>query len=242
MSCILAPILVPLRRLLCVLGLLVATWAQAQAPALSEAFAREVRQLALQGARADAPRQSRVEVTLGELNPRLRLASCQKAEPHLLPGVGMWGNTRIGLRCVQGPVRWNVTLPVTVRVFATALVAKSPLPAGASLSQADLREAEIDIAADGGAVFTQIDELVGRTLLRPLPVGEAVRSSFLKQRQWFSAGDTVRVRALGQGYAVEGEGRALNPGLEDQDVRVRFDNGRVVTGRAKGERMVEFIL
>ena len=236
------------QHLLCALALsLLATpWARAQtlaqAPALSEAFAGEVRQLALQGARVGAPPKARVEVKLGELNPRLHLAPCQKAEPYLPPGQSMWGRTRIGMRCVQGPVRWNVTLPLTVQVFARALVANAPLAIGATLSQADLREAEIDIAADDGTVFTRPEQLVGRTLMRALPAGEAVRSSFLNQRRWFAAGDMVKVRALGQGYAVEGEGRALNPGIEDQDVRVRFDSGRVVTGRAKGERTVEFLL
>lgn len=221
---------------------MVASMAHAGAPALSESFAREVRELAMQGARASAPAKTRIEVKLGELNPRLRLASCLKAEPHLLNGHPMWGSTRIGLRCVQGPVRWDVTLPVTVQVFSRALVANVPMSAGTTLSQENLREAEIDIAADGGSVFAAVELLIGRELLRALPAGEAIRSNLIKQRRWFAAGDTVRVRAIGKGYAVEGEGRALNPGLEDQDVRVRFDSGRVVTGRAMGERMVELLL
>jgi flagella basal body P-ring formation protein FlgA len=124
-------------------------------------------------------------------------------------------------------------------VFARALVAKGPLPGGVVLSQADLTEAEIDIAAEGGTVFTEAESLAGRTLMRALAAGEAVRSGFLKQRQWFAAGESVKVLALGQGYAVEGEGQALNAGVDGQDVRIRFESGRVVTGRATGERKVE---
>lgn len=231
-------------KLLCLASLmsLSAAGVMAQGQSLSESFAREVRQLAMQGARASAPAKTRIDITLGELNPRLRLAPCQKAEPHLLNGHAMWGRTRIGLRCVQGAVRWDVTLPLTVKVFSRALVANTPLPAGTTLAQENLREAEIDMAAENGSIYTNADQLVGRELQRALDAGDAINSKLLKQRRWFAAGDTVRVRAIGNGYAVEGEGRALNPGLDDQDVRVRFDSGRVVTGRAMGERMVELLL
>jgi flagella basal body P-ring formation protein FlgA len=229
-------------KLLCLSSLMSLAAAAVASQGLSESFAREVHQWAMQGARASAPAKARIEITLGELSPRLRLAPCQKLEPHLLNGHPMWGRTRIGLRCVQGAVRWDVTLPLTVQVFSRALVAKTPLPAGAILSQENLREAEVDVAAEGGSTYTSAEQLIGRELQRALAAGEAVNSKLLKQRRWFAAGDTVRVRAIGNGYAVESEGRALNPGLDEQEVRVRFDSGRVVTGRAMAERMVEVLL
>lgn len=227
------------------LGMLAGSWAQAETPSalvLSPALTQQLQQLATQGARAGAPPNLRVEIELGELNPRLRLAPCQKVEPYFSNGHRMWGRTRIGMRCVQGPKRWNVTLPLTVHVFASALVVKSALPGGAVLSANDLQEAEIDIAAEGGAVYTQTELVVGRTLMRSLSAGEAVRSTFLKQRQWFAAGDMVKVVAIGQGYAVESEGKAQGPGRDGEEVRVRFDSGRVVTGRATAERRVELDL
>jgi len=110
------------------------------------------------------------------------------------------------------------------------------------LAQEQLSLAEIDVAAEPGAVFTDATSLNGRALARPLAAGEAVRSSSLKLRQVFAAGDTVTVLASGPGFAVAGEGQALAAGLEGQNVKVRFDNGRVVTGRAIGERRVEVLL
>jgi flagella basal body P-ring formation protein FlgA len=82
----------------------------------------------------------------------------------------------------------------------------------------------------------------GRTLTRPITAGAAIRQTDLKVRQWFAAGDTVRVIAAGPGFAVSGEGVAMNPGLEGQTVRVRTESGRVVTGRATGDRRVEVLL
>lgn len=209
---------------------------------LSADLSSQVHKLAQAGARAGLPAQARVDVQIGLLDPRLKLAPCKQVQAYLPPGLQMWGRTRIGLRCLDGPVRWNVSLPVTVKVYAQALVAVDALPSGAVLTQALLSSAEIDIAAEAGAVFTDASSLVGRTLSRPLAAGDAVRSNSLKVRQWFAAGDTVMVRAVGSGYSVAREGQALTAGLEGQNVKVRFENGRIVSGRVVGERAVEMLL
>lgn len=220
---------------------LLACGAQGQS-SLSPELLDRVHALALTGARAGAPPQARIEVELGQLDARLRLAPCTQVQPYLPTGLKMWGRSRIGLRCVDGQGRWNVSLPVTVRVFARALVATATLPAGAVLTQAQLQPAEIDIAAEPGQIFTDPALLDGRSLQRPLAVGEAVRSSDLKLRRWFAVGERVQVLASGAGYAIASEGQAMEVGLDGQDVRVRFENGRVVTGRAVGERRVEVLL
>ena len=198
----------------------------------------QVQQLALAGASVGAPPQARVDVQVGALDPRLKLAPCAQIQPYLPTGLHMWGRTRIGLRCVDGPgqARWNVSVPVVVKVYARALVA------GTVLTQAELSSADIDIAAEPGAVFTDAAALVGRSLSRPVAGGDALRSGALRQRQWFAAGDTVSVRANGTGFAVVGEGQAMAAGLEGQDVKIRFENGRMVTGRVVGERRVEVVL
>lgn len=190
----------------------------------------------------DLGASARVRVEIGQADPRLRLAPCQQAEPYLLPGTKLWGRARIGLRCVVGPTRWNITLPLTVHVFAPALVATGPLEAGTTLSPEHLRLAEVDLAADPGAAFTDAAGLVGRSLARPVQAGETLRAGSLKQRQWFAAGAQVKVVARGDGFAIAGEGQALGQGVEGQDVRVRFENGRIVTGRAVGAREVEVLL
>lgn len=223
--------------LLAVLG-----FAPAAAQGLDAAVLAQVQQMALAGATVGAPAQARVDVQVGALDPRLKLAPCQQIQPYLPTGLQMWGRTRIGLRCVDGLARWNVSLPVTVKVYARVLVAAAALPAGTVLTQAQLAAAEIDIAAQAGAVFTDAALLTGRTLNRPLAAGDALHSVALNKRQWFAAGDVVSVRASGSGFAVAGEGQALAAGLEGQEVKVRFENGRILTGRAVGERRVEVAL
>ncbi len=212
------------------------------ASGLDSGLEQQVRALALSGTKSSAPGTPRVEVSVGQLDPRLRLAPCLHVEPYLPDGMRMWGKSRVGLRCTQGASKWNVYLPITVRVFGTALVASSGILAGSVLAAADLAQAEVDLAEDNSAPLFSADLAVGRTLTRALKAGQSLRQSHLKARQWFAAGETVTVLAQGDGFSVAGEAQALNPGIEGQPVRVRTESGRVLTGLPIGERRVELPL
>lgn len=181
----------------------------------------------------------RVEIEVGTLDPRLRLAPCDQIEPYLPANARLWGRSRIGIRCLAGPTRWNVYLPVTVKVFAPALVATRALPAGTTLAEGDLAQAEVDLAEDTSNALFQPALAIGRTIDRPLPAGRSLRQSHLKPRQWFAAGEVVQVVAQGPGFRVAGEGQALTPGTEGLPVRIRTESGRILTAQAVGERRVE---
>lgn len=184
----------------------------------------------------------RVEVELGQLDPRLKLAPCEQIHPYLPTGVRPYGRTRIGLRCMQGTTRWNVYLPVTVKLFTQALVASSALPAGTLLEAQHLQRAEVDIAASPDPAITTAPLALGRTLARPLSAGDTLRRGDLKARQYFSAGDVVRIVAVGAGYSVSAEGQAVTAGVEGQPARVRVESGRILSGLPSGDRRMEIAL
>ncbi len=208
------------------------------AAVLDDALAQRVQSLASEASRQAAP-GLRVEVRVGQLDPRLKLAPCASVQPYLPAGMKLWGNARIGLRCADAGVRWNVFLPVTVDVYGPGLVAAAALPAGAVLSATDLKPATVNLSASPSAALMATELAIGRTLARPLSPGDALRDADLRARQWFAAGDSVRIVAAGSGWRIHGEGQALNPGLEGQTVRVRTESGRIVSGVAAGDRMVE---
>jgi flagella basal body P-ring formation protein FlgA len=202
----------------------------------------QVRQFALDGSHPAGATAPRIEVSIGSLDPRLRLAPCQRIEPYLPTGMRLWGKARIGLRCVEGTSKWNVYLPVTVRVFGPGLVASNGAAVGAVLGAADVMTAEVDLAEDNSAAVTDANLAVGHAVTRTLKPGQSLRQSDLKPRQWFTAGDTVKVVAQGPGFSVSGEGQALTNGTEGQTARVRIDNGRVVSGQPTGEHQIELAL
>jgi flagella basal body P-ring formation protein FlgA len=192
-----------------------------------------------------APEGARIQSQPGSLDSRLTLAPCADIEAHLLPGLTPWGRTRVGLRCRDGSARWAVTLPVTVQVFAPALVAAAALPAGATLGADQLLLAEVDWAAHPVGtlhVQAQAPALQGRSLARPLGAGQPLMASDLRQRQWFAAGDTVQVRALGTGFVISTEAVALTPGIEGRPARLRTAAGKLLQAQPVGERHAEMPL
>ena len=184
----------------------------------------------------------RVEVKVGKLDPRLKLAPCQHIDTYLPPGLPVWGATRMGLRCTQGTKLWNVSLPIMVSVYAKATVLKNNLAAGTVLDASQLMEAEVDLAAAPGAAVSDPALAVGRILGHNLLAGATLRQTDLKARQFFAAGETVRVTAIGQGWSVETEGQAIGPGIEGQNVNVRTEAGRLLSARPTGDRQVEVTL
>jgi len=231
------------RMRLAALVCLLLSFGQPAAQALADPLVADLQRWALDRATDAEPAPgARVAVTLGQLDPRLRLAPCARIEPYLPAGSRPWGRTRIGLRCAEGPTLWNVSLPMTVQVFAPALVLQEPLPAGAELSAAHLVEAEVDWAERSGAPWTDADALAGRRLSRALAAGQPVREADLQRRVWFAAGERVRVTAVGPGYRVSTQGQALSRGFDGSSVRVRTDGGRVLVGTAVADHHVELPL
>lgn len=193
---------------------------------------------------ADEPdtRTRRVEVELGQLDPRLKLAPCDKVKAYVPNGVPLWGRSRVGLRCEQGVARWNVFWPVTVKVYGQALVAVVPLRPGALVNAADLRMAEVDLAASTSPAVMKLTDIVGRAVVRHVEPGQSIRQDDIKMRRWFAAGDPVKVVVKGPGFLISSEGTALMPGDEGRCARVRTDNGRVVCAQPVGDRQVELVL
>lgn len=210
--------------------------------ALPESALAAATALVRDAARPLAPRDARLEVSAGAPDPRLRLAPCARIEPFLPAGAQPWGRTRVGLRCRDGAAAWSVTVPVTVKAFAPALVGAQALAAGTVIDDTLLASAEVDWAAAPTPPFAQAGALRGRTLARPLAAGQPLLAADLRARQWFAAGDTVRIDAIGAGFTISGEGVAQSPGIEGQPVRVRTETGRIVTGQPRGERRVEVTL
>ena len=184
----------------------------------------------------------RPEVILGRLDPRLRLAACQRVEPYLPPGTRLWGRSRIGLRCLEGPVRWNVFLPVTVRAWGPAWVLRRPVAAGTVLTQEDADIAEIDWAEQHAVVLADTDRWVGQQAAYTLQAGQALRQNMVRPVPAFGPGSQVRVASRVNGLQVTAVGESLGAGIEGQSVKVRLKGGRVVTGTVRADQIVEIQL
>ena len=212
-------------------SLVAATSANAQDVAADvQSAARQWAAGAIQSADGLGGNKLRMDLTLGALDPRLKLAPCGNMEPYLPVGAKLWGKTRIAVRCVDGLTRWNVSLPATINAWGLAWVVRNPVAAGAALVQSDVVQAEVNWAEEPSAVLADASQWMGLVAARPLTTGQALRTHMLRPAQVFQVGSQVRVVAQGVGFQVASDGQALTAGIVGQLARVRMDNGRVTTG------------
>jgi flagella basal body P-ring formation protein FlgA len=197
---------------------------------------------AVASAQPAGPAALRMDVTVGSLDSRLKLAACGNIEPYLPPGSRLWGKTRIGLRCVDGMSRWNVSLPVTVNAFGKAWVIKGQVPAGTALTAADVVEVEVNWAEEASPVLRDPALWMGQIATRLLTTGQTLRQGMVKPAQVFQAGAQVRVLAQGSGFQVTSDAQALSAGVVGQPARVRMENGRVTSGTVLDTRTVQIDL
>lgn len=172
----------------------------------------------------------RMEVKVGNLDSRLKLAPCGNVEPYLPPGSRLWGRTRVGLRCTDGMSRWNVSLPVTVNAYGNAWVIKDSVASGAAITENDVVEAEVNWAEETSPVIRDKALWVGYIATRQLSSGQTLRQSMVRPAQVFQAGAPIRVLAQGSGFQISSDAQALSAGVVGQVARVKMENGRVSSG------------
>jgi len=228
--------------LLCVLGLAASGWLGAagsvSGPAQwSQQTEQWINQQLLTQLDPDLPLRPEVEV--GRFDSRLRLAPCQRVEPFLPAGTRLWGRTRIGLRCTQGPVAWSVFLPIQVRVWGPSWALRQPVAAGTPLRPEDVEQTETDWAASNALPLTQTAQWLGLAANQTLQPGQVLRSGMVRAPQVFASGSQVRLAMQGPGFSLYAAGTALQHGILGQTVRVRLPNRKVVSGVVRDEQTVE---
>ena len=211
--------------------------AHAESP---EDFGRSWLQQAMPAESQSSEIPLRMEVEVGRLDPRLNLAPCGRMQAYLPNGSKLWGRTRIAIKCLEGSRQWNVFLPVTVKAWGPAWVLNNNVSMGDELSPQDAVQSEVDWAAETAAVIALPEDWVGQTASRALMAGQALRQGMVRAPHLFKAGSPVKVVAGGANFQVTSTGQAMSPGGVGQTVRVRMDNGRIVTGKvnAQGEVVV----
>lgn len=187
-------------------------------------------------ARAEPP--LRLSATLGALDARLRLTPCARVEVYLPPGSRLWGASRIGLRCLDGATRWNVTLPVTVQALGSAWVLRRDVAPGNPLEAADLEAAEVDWAAEASPVLAGPEAWTGLVAARALRAGQTLRENLVRAEQVFQAGTQVRVLVQGGGFQISAQAQALSAGVVGQSAKVKMESGRVLTVKVLDARTV----
>jgi flagella basal body P-ring formation protein FlgA len=185
----------------------------------------------------------RVEISVGSLDERLRLAPCAHVEPYIPANARLWGKTQIGLKCTEGSTAWNVYLPIEVKGYGQALVAARPLRYGQTIASEDLRLQEVEFTSEPqGVTVADARQLEGKLVARMVNAGQILHQEYFRAPPVIGAGDSVQVVYSGDGFNMSTNGHSLGSAADGQPVRVQVEDGRIVQGTARAGRIVEMRL
>ena len=183
--------------------------------------------------------QGRVEVKVGSLDSRLRLAECDLAlETYDSPNALNGGRGVVGVRC-EGSNPWKLYVPVRIAVFDEVVVTRRSVVRGETLQADDLTLSEMDTSRLRKAYFTHIDDAIGLLSKRSIASGSVVHAGLLKRANLVKRGSKVEIIANFDGLDVRMRGEALADGGRGDRIRVKnLSSGRVVTGTVTGSGVV----
>jgi flagella basal body P-ring formation protein FlgA len=122
------------------------------------------------------------------------------------------------------------------------VVAANNLTQGQSLTSSDLMLQKGDLTTLPTGFFTDTSVAVGRVARVSLASGSVMKQEMLKMPVVIVQGQNVRVNGVGQGFSVSTEGQALTNAAEGDLVKVRVQNGTIISGTAKNNGQIEVII
>lgn len=183
--------------------------------------------------------EGRYEIEVRQLDPRMRMAYCDKELTASLQSPRPVGRVSVRVRC-EGSSPWTVFVPAEVRLFRNVVTAIRPLKRDAIVSEDDVAMRERDIGQLGQGFLSAMDQAVGQKVLRPTVIDQIIAPTFLEQPQMVHKGDQVVITARSGSISVRMPGEALSDGAFNEQIRVRnLNSKRVIKAYITGAGKVE---
>lgn len=179
-----------------------------------------------------------VVIEAGRVDDRNQLPPCRQLQAFLPAGARAWGAVTVGVRCIA-PANWTLYVPSRVKLNADYLTTARALTARQTVGPEDLGSAHGDVAALPGDILTDPVQAIGHPARYAVAAGQPLRAGMLVLPPVVRQRDQVRVVSTGSGFSVSNEGKALNNAAAGQVVKVRLSSGRVVSGVARPDGVVE---
>lgn len=138
----------------------------------------------------------------------------------------MWGNVSLSIRCGQQ----RRFIQTEVQVTGNYVTSSRPINRGTTLTEKDmsLTKGRLDLLPLRPILTLQGAQ--GAVLLRDLTPGQVITASMIRRAWVVKAGQSVQIIAQGEGFTINGEGKAMNNAAAGQAVRVRTANGQIISG------------
>src|SRR5450830_1952766 len=192
---------------------------------------------------ATSQTEGRYEIQVNQLDPRFRLAVCDKELTASLesPATPI-GRVTVKVRC-EGSSPWTVFVPAQVKLFRDVVVVSRPLKRGGIIGYEDVILRERDISLINQGYLTAVDQAVGQRLTRPMVTDQVITLVNLEQAEVIRKGDQVVISASSGGLNVKMPGEALSNGGMSEQIRVKnLNSNRVIKARVTAPGQVEVAL
>lgn len=152
--------------------------------------------------------------------------TCDQPQLSVLTSTKLWGNLNVLARCASE----KRYLQVNVQATGDYVVVAEPVTRGSALqsSSVALKRGRLDQLPP--RTMLNINQAQDAVSLRDLAPGQPLQLSMIRQAWRVKAGQQVQVIASGDGFSVNGEGKALNNASVAQNARVRMASGQIVSG------------
>lgn len=168
-----------------------------------------------------------IEVTIGNIDNRVRLAKCDKPLQVFLAQAGRTrGKTTVGIRC-DGHRNWKVYVSANVVERQAAWVVNRNISAGELIMTSDLVKTKITVSDIRKVPMTDIKQLVNASPKRAMRAGSPI---FQGSLCLVCRGDKVTVSAANQYLSINVEGVAMGDALLGETVKVKNSSSRKTFG------------
>lgn len=166
------------------------------------------------------------EVTVKVKTPDAQLPLCPQPE-FVMPANGrLWGNVSVMVRCGSD----KRYLQAEVAAKGTYVVAAQALARGTVLNQSNVQLKRGRLDQLPPRTMLDLRQAANATTLRDIAPNQPIMLSMVRQSWRVKAGQRVQVVAAGEGFSINGEGKALNNAAVAQNARVRMASGQIVSG------------
>jgi len=184
-----------------------------------------------------------IRISVGELDPRLRVASCSQPLESTIAGDGeLHDYTSVAVRCA-GAVRWTIYVRAAISSEVNVLTARGALPRGVEPTAADFEVSRRTVAGAGADYPGDTAGLHGLRLKQPLAAGEVLTRAKLETAALIRRGQKVTLLARSGGIEIRVAAVALSDGRPAEHIQVQNENSRqIVEAVVRDATLVEVAL
>lgn len=168
-----------------------------------------------------APANTRLEVNVSNLDPRLNLKQCASQLNVFIPsGKSIINTSLVGVRCT-GDKPWQIYLPINIQLLTLVVVSNRPLSRKMIIGRHDLTLMEKDVNELKYGYFTAPEEIIGQSVKYSIANGQVVTPKMITRPIVVKRGQSVNIIAQSSNVRVLSQGIAMSSGAIGDEISVK---------------------